>query len=1487
MHLFFNKSILTFVIFLFLTIPVYKSFASTIDVCSTGCTYSTITGAITSAVSGDTIAIGAGTYTVTSTMAVSKSLTFQGDGSYPKIFFNVVGTSNIFNVTADNVTFKNLEIYSPISTNGTRSNYAVMYTSGSGLLIDDCKIHDVRRALQVSNGNTFTVQNSELSIMNRGMIEVNGGTGPFIITRNWIHDSSYLGGSTFGILTSRDNLSGGVAEISYNYIEGTRSAIAYTPSITNAPTSGSILIDHNTIDNTWISTNSYYNTNVLTPSYNTQGIAIYDPSGYGLNSTKVTIRDNIIENTKWYGTHYDGGTTGILNSNLPITNSLYWNNYWDETSGTHYPNEWSGTATSPQIGWEGGAGGGSISPSITTKTIDPLFVGGTKTIASLYYSLQDGSPACNTALDGKNIGAWQGYCLSPVTIGPLHHFVIDTISTQTENTPFDINMTAKDLNGNTVTDFVSTVNLTTGSGTITPTTSAAFTSGTRTETVTLTGSGFGRTITATRTGGAEAGTSNVFTVNSAATKFVIINPTDNIVGNDVTVRIEVQDASNNIVTTYNNAVTLNTSGNAKVNHLGNTGLVNIINGIGNIPVSDTTAETVDLSLSDTSSTGLDYTSTQDVVFVPGNLHHFILDSISSPEVAGENITATITAKDIYGNTVPSFIGKVDFSTTTGGSITPTSSDNFVAGILTQSVQMTLAGNNKTITVTRQGGSENGTSNSFTISPGSTYRYILNTPSDILTGTRAGYTVTRQDKNNNLVTNGTDTVYLYASTGTFYDTAIDGNILTQIDITDKNSSANLWYLGDVAGSKQITASDSTSIPNSTGIIDATDSIEVTDTPIVATRFIVLDVPSQTAGDTISVHIQAQNDAGSVDTGYNGTVNLLASGSLPRPIPETLTPGGIVSIVNGEGTINIIDTKAETITLSLSSPSTALDISSVKTINFSPGVFSYFTMDSIATSPSAGVAFPVTITAKDANGNVATSFTGTVDFTTTSGTITPLISNNFVAGILAQNVTVTGAGTGKTITATKTSDTQYFTSNTFEVLPGLVSSFTVEASGGGDITLKTINVPFDLKITAKDLYGNIATGFTGTADITSTGTFASGSGSTPPFTQGVLSTRSVTISNSGTFTITVTRTGGTEIGVSNSFNVSPLPIVATKIIIINPSDVQVGSYTVVTVEAVDDLGNRDDTYNGNINLFASGSATGGGLVNIVNGAGTRTLTDTNVETVILSLSNITPPVTLDITSTQDVVFLATPPSGGGGGGASVIIPVISFTGKAFPLANIEIMAISKGLVPISSNSNASNTGNFKASYTGQLPSDVNTFSIVVYDKNKNIVQTKIFKLGVNDKLLQTILMAPTLILNQSSATLGTFMGISGFGMPKYKIELMIDGAFAPETTTVDTKGNYNLTFNTYRLGLGEHTLRVRQVDTQGKSSDYSIDKSFLLTKLFNPKADFNGDGKVDITDWSIFISRYNSINSINRKDLDLNNDGIVDIKDLSLFIEALKQ
>ena len=103
-------------------------------------------------------------------------------------------------------------------------------------------------------------------------------------------------------------------------------------------------------------------------------------------------------------------------------------------------------------------------------------------------------------------------------------------------------------------------------------------------------------------------------------------------------------------------------------------------------------------------------------------------------------------------------------------------------------------------------------------------------------------------------------------------------------------------------------------------------------------------------------------------------------------------------------------------------------------------------------------------------------------------------------------------------------------------GVLDHFSVEVAGGGPIGTQVAGTPFNIQITAQDINANTVTGFTGTVDITSTGTLSGGSGATASFVLGVLSSHSVTISNSGIFNITATKTAGVENGTSNSFTVN---------------------------------------------------------------------------------------------------------------------------------------------------------------------------------------------------------------------------------------------------------------------------------------------------------------------------------------------------------------
>jgi hypothetical protein len=127
-----------------------------------------------------------------------------------------------------------------------------------------------------------------------------------------------------------------------------------------------------------------------------------------------------------------------------------------------------------------------------------------------------------------------------------------------------------------------------------------------------------------------------------ATKFVIQNPTDGVAGKAVTVTVDARDDNNNVVMDESRDVTLVVSGSATGG-----GLVDIVNGSGSLAINDIAEETVNLSLTDTKGTGLDVSSTQNVVFAPTGATKFVIVSPANG-TTGSPITVTVEAQNGAG-----------------------------------------------------------------------------------------------------------------------------------------------------------------------------------------------------------------------------------------------------------------------------------------------------------------------------------------------------------------------------------------------------------------------------------------------------------------------------------------------------------------------------------------------------------------------------------------------------------------------------------------------------------------------------------------------------------------------------------------------------------------------------------------------------------------------------------------------------------------------
>jgi hypothetical protein len=149
------------------------------------------------------------------------------------------------------------------------------------------------------------------------------------------------------------------------------------------------------------------------------------------------------------------------------------------------------------------------------------------------------------------------------------------------------------------------------------------------------------------------------------------------------------------------------------------------------------------------------------------LSQFVFSTVSNSQTAGKAFSITITAKSSTGNTVTGYTG-TNTLTVSSGTIAPTSTGAFTAGVWTGQVTLSQAGTG--ISISTSGGGKSGKSNSFTVNPGALDHFIFNSIATQTVGTAFSITVTAKDLNENTVTSYTGTNTLSASSGTISPTS---------------------------------------------------------------------------------------------------------------------------------------------------------------------------------------------------------------------------------------------------------------------------------------------------------------------------------------------------------------------------------------------------------------------------------------------------------------------------------------------------------------------------------------------------------------------------------------------------------------------------------------------------------------------------------------------------------------------------------------------
>jgi hypothetical protein len=225
-------------------------------------------------------------------------------------------------------------------------------------------------------------------------------------------------------------------------------------------------------------------------------------------------------------------------------------------------------------------------------------------------------------------------------------------------------------------------------------------------------------------------------------------------------------------------------------------------------------------------------------------------------------------------------------------------------------------------------------------------------------------------------------------------------------------------------------------------------------------------------------------------------------------------------------------------------------------------------------------PVTVRIQDAGGNLVTADTRNVTLALLNnpagGTLSGTTTVAAAGGVATfSNLTVDKADSTYTLRASSTPALVAATSSPFIVLPGILDHFTVEASGGGQIPSQNAGVPFDVRISARDLAGNVVRSFTGTVLVSAGGggVLGTGGGTTLAFTNGVLAAHTISFDNIGTFSLNVRNSAGFESGASNTFQVTAGP--PGKLAFVQqPTNAIAGTNITpaITVQLQDALGNN---------------------------------------------------------------------------------------------------------------------------------------------------------------------------------------------------------------------------------------------------------------------------------------------------------------------------
>ena len=583
--------------------------------------------------------------------------------------------------------------------------------------------------------------------------------------------------------------------------------------------------------------------------------------------------------------------------------------------------------------------------------------------------------------------------------------------------------------------------------------------------------------------------------------------------------------------------------------------------------------------------GLNVTSAlPEITVAPGSISMSTSSvTVSSNLVAaGSSTNISMTTRDSFGNLISTGGRTVQLqlgSGTSSGSISSVTD----LGNGTYTATFTAATSGSPVSINAQVDGENvtSTSPSITVVPGAVSlanSTVSLSQATVASGSNATVTLTAKDANNNVLTTGGLTVAF----------AIGGGAGTFGSVTDLgNGNYSGSFTAGIVGTRELSAT-----VGSSAVTSAMPSVTVTPGAFSLSQSIVsVSSASQVSGLDQTVTLSVKDAAGNQLSTGGLTVVFLTSGSGTSTGSFSATTDAGSGIYSATFT-GVLKGTAKQIAAQINGSTIS---STLPTITVTPGAISTET-STISASPSSvasGSSATLTLTARDAAGNLLTTGGSTVTFDASGGTSTgaigTVIDNN--NGTYSAPFTGVDAGTATAISAQIESAPVSTTSPSVTVVPGpfdenmsyvTVSQPTVIAGEQITFTLQAVDEAGNQLNTGGgtvvfSLSNGSSTGTVGTAVYAGNGRYtATFTGALAGTSVDVLATFNTTTLNSAPPSIMVLT------GPASS---------ATSTVTVSNAIVEAGSSVVITLTTYDIAGNPVTTGGAAVTFSLTGGTSNG--------------------------------------------------------------------------------------------------------------------------------------------------------------------------------------------------------------------------------------------------------------------------------------------------------